>query len=67
MYTKWFLLNKKAIISSVISKATVQIDMIRRITNYSEWDNPSIINPFGEASFYMSQRFIKNVVLPQLQ
>ncbi len=35
MYTKWFLLNKKAIISSVILKAAVQIDMIRRITNYS--------------------------------
>lgn len=29
--------------------------------------NPAIINPFGEAPFYMSQRFIKNVVLPQLQ
>lgn len=32
-----------------------------------EIDMPAIINPFGEASFYMSQRFIKNVVLPQLQ
>jgi hypothetical protein len=21
--------------------------------------NPAIINPFGEASFYMSQRFVK--------
>ena len=27
---------------------------------------PAIINPFGEASFYMSQRFIKNAILPQL-
>ena len=32
-----------------------------------EIDMPAIINPFGEAPFYMSQRFIKNVVLPQLQ
>ena len=32
----------------------------------TEIDMPAIINPFGEASFYMSQRFIKNVVLPQL-
>ena len=32
-----------------------------------EIDMPAIINPFGEASFYMSQRFIKNVVMPQLQ
>ena len=27
-----------------------------------EIDMPAIINPFGEASFYMSQRFIINVV-----
>lgn len=33
----------------------------------TEIDMPGIINPFGEESFYMSQRFIKNVVLPQLQ
>ena len=33
----------------------------------TEIDMPAIINPFGEASFYMSQRFIKNVVMPQLQ
>ena len=32
-----------------------------------EIDMPAIINPFGEAFFYMSQRFIKNVVMPQLQ
>ena len=32
-----------------------------------EIDMPAIINPFGEASLYMSQRFIKNVVLLQLR
>lgn len=33
----------------------------------TEIDMPAIINPFGETPFYMSQRFIKNVVMPQLQ